>query len=95
MCCQANQLYAKKSLASRVSNLKKCPVKRKRGTYSDLSDNIILLDDSDSVIYHRQTVVITKLGNPLKRKSSWLAALVGTLQVAIFSMTQHFYTASA
>ena len=62
---------------------------------SDLSDNIMLLDDSDSVIYHRQTVVITKLGNPLKRKSSWLAALVGTLQVAIFSMTQHFYTASA
>ena len=40
--------YAKKSRASRVSNLKKCPVKRKRGTYSDSSDNI-LLDDSDSV----------------------------------------------
>ena len=33
----------------RASNLKKCPVKRKRGTYSDLSDNILLLDDSDSI----------------------------------------------
>ena len=29
--------------ASRVSNLKKCPVKRKRGSYSDLSDNILLI----------------------------------------------------